>query len=148
MIHKYLQIVITGENAGTVLNTILMDDNDYFDSRFKWIKLEPDAHHPGIGHTVVIDPVEVKTGDQETFAPFQLSSASGAFHVSFDGLNINMDCRKFNMKWLRNELTMLHRHKKNRGTLTIASREGVLYEEYCITWEDIERILSAMETLK
>ena len=52
------------------------------------------------------------------------------------------------MKWLRHELTMLHRHKLKKGTLTKPTKNGIAHGEYCITWDDIEKILSALETLK
>lgn len=148
MADKYLKISITGKNAGTVINTVMMEPTDSFDPKYKWTKVAPGTPHPSIGHTTVHEPVEVKTGKATMFSTFKLTEASGGFTVSYDGNAVHIDCRQYDPRWLRRELTLLCRNGRTKGTLTYAGRDGVLHDEYCIVWNDANRILTALETLK
>ena len=147
MADKYLKIMKTGDTAGTVSNIVMMETTDTFDPDFIWTLVPPDAPHPGIGFTTPYDTTPIITGTATTFDPFVLSAASGGFTVSYDGTNINISCLSFDMNWLRNELTMLCKNGMTKGTLAYAGRDGVLYQDYCIVWDDSNKILAAMETL-
>lgn len=148
MANTYLQIATTGKMTGTVVNTIIAEPDDYFDPNFKWQLVEPNTPTPGIGAEISIEKIEVITGKADTFDSYMLSPVSGGFTVSYDGLNVNIDCRSFDMKWLRAELTDLCKNGLNKGSLTVAGKSGVLFEEYCISWDDSNTLLTILETLK
>ena len=149
MADKYLKIALTGAEAGTVVNTVMMEPTDTFDPAYRWTKVTPDEPHPGIGHKVQhAAAAAVTTGNSHTFTPFKLSEASGGFTISYDGRNVNIDCKSFDMRWLRKELTVLCRSGLPKGELTHASRNGVLYDGYCIAWSDAHKILLAIESLR
>lgn len=148
MADKYLQIVLSGDDVGTVLNTVMMEESDYFDPEYQWVRVDPAAPVPGIGSGLNLNPSDVIKGDNESFEPFRLSPVSGGFLVSYNGVNINIDCKSFNMNWMRVELTDLCKNNKNKGTLAYAGKNGALFEDYCISWDDANMILSVLETLK
>jgi hypothetical protein len=147
MADKYLQIALTGDKTGAVVNMVMMEDSDFFDPAYEWTKVSPDSPTPGIGHNIVLAPVTITTGDKTTFTPYHFSDVSGGFLVSFDGINVNIDCQSYEMRWIRSELTNLCKNEAVKGSLGYAGKIGILYQDYCIAWDDANALLAILETL-
>jgi hypothetical protein len=97
----------------------------------------------------IYQSTDVVTGNATTFAPFNLSNDGGGFTVSCssDTNTIVVGCRSYDMRWLRNEMTLLCTDGKPRGAIFYATTGGVLDRGALTTWADANLILTALNTL-
>lgn len=97
----------------------------------------------------IYQSTDVVTGSATTFSPFNLSNDSEGLTVSCssDTNTIVVGCRSYDMRWLRNELTLLCTDSKPRGAIFYATTGGILDRGFVATWVDCNLILAALNTL-
>lgn len=85
---------------------------------------------------------ELPSGEAPTNIPesITLSEASGSMIVRMEGNNVYIGCIAFNPAWLRAVYAALVMGNETREGKAVSSRSGIKYDEFFITWEDIERI--------